>query len=247
MATAVPVARGRAPAGMGALMLAGLLFASGAAALVYQVLWVKQLSLVVGIDVYAVTTAVAAFFAGLSLGSFWLGRQVDRIARPLRLYAVLELGTAILGVLATLALGHAASLFVAAENRAGALAWALPFCLVAAPAALMGGTLPVLVRAQAPSPGQIGRAGGGLYAANTAGAIAGALLTPFALLPLLGVRGAAVAAAAVNVVIAVAAAGLDRGRRRGVAVTAPSLPRPTSLSKTRTALGLYALAGGLAL
>src|SRR5262245_10700600 len=226
-------------------MLVGMLFASGAAALVYQILWVKQLSLVVGIDVYAVTTAVAAFFAGLSLGSFWLGRQVDRIARPLRLYAILELGIAILGGLATLVLGHAASLFVAMENRAGALAWALPFCLVGAPAVLMGGTLPVLVRAQAPSPGQIGRAGGGLYAANTAGAITGALLTPFALLPLLGVRGAAFAAAAVNVALALAAVGLDRSVPPVSASSSP--PRPTISSQARVALGLYALAGGIAL
>ena len=46
-----------------------ILFFSGASALVYQTLWVRQLGLVVGIDVYAVTTAVAAFFAGLALGS----------------------------------------------------------------------------------------------------------------------------------------------------------------------------------
>jgi hypothetical protein len=48
--------------------VASLLIASGAAALVYQVLWVKQLSLVVGVDVYAITTGVSAFFAGLALG-----------------------------------------------------------------------------------------------------------------------------------------------------------------------------------
>src|SRR5262249_8650804 len=221
MATPGPGARGRAPAGMGALTLAGLLFASGAAALVYQVLWVKQLSLIGGIDVYAVTTAVAAFFAGLSLGSLLFGECADRTPRPLRLYALLELGIAVLGILGTLALGHTAALFAAAESRGGVLAWALPFLLGGVPAALMGGPLPVLVRARGPRPGQVGRAGGGLYAASTAGAIAGALLTPFALLPQLGVRGAAFAAAGVNVVIAVAAAGLDCGSPRAVVATAP--------------------------
>src|SRR5215475_1873641 len=207
-------------------MLAGLLFASGAAALVYQVLWVKQLSLVVGIDVYAVTTAVAAFFAGLALGGFLFGRFVDRMAHPLRLYAILELGIAVLGVLATIALGHAPPLFAAAEVRVGVLAWACPFLLVGVPAVLMGGSLPVLVRAQAPRQGQIGRAGGGLYAANTAGAITGTLVTPFVLLPLLGVRGAAFAAAAANVALAVVAAGLDHGVSPAVGATPPSPPRP---------------------
>lgn len=66
-------------------MPALLLFASGGAALVFQVLWVKQLSLVVGVEVYAVTTAISAFFAGLALGGLAFGRLADRLARPLRL------------------------------------------------------------------------------------------------------------------------------------------------------------------
>ena len=67
-----------------------LLTASGTAALIFQVLWIKQLSLIVGVDVYAVTTGVSAFFAGLGLGGLVLGRWADRAQRPLRLYAVLE-------------------------------------------------------------------------------------------------------------------------------------------------------------
>ena len=65
-----------------------LLFISGSAALVYQVLWIKQLSLVVGVEVYAITTGISAFFAGLALGSWLFGRWADRLARPLLLYAV---------------------------------------------------------------------------------------------------------------------------------------------------------------
>ena len=51
-----------------------LLFFSGVSALVYQTIWIKQLTLVVGVDVYAVTTGVSGFFAGLALGSFAFGR-----------------------------------------------------------------------------------------------------------------------------------------------------------------------------
>ena len=129
-----------------------LLFASGAAALIYQVLWIKQLSLVVGVDVYAVTVGVSAFFGGLALGGSAFGRAADRSARPLRLYAVLELAVALLGVAATFALGVAAWPFALLEGHVGVLAWLLPFALVGIPAALMGGTLPVLM--------QIGRASG---------------------------------------------------------------------------------------
>src|SRR5262249_6403700 len=148
---------------------------------------------------YAVTTAVAAFFAGLALGGLLFGRLVDRVSRPLRLYVALELGIALLGGLATFALAHTPPLFAAAEERVGVVAWALPFFLVGVPAVLMGGTLPVLFRAQAPKPAQLSRVGGCFYAANTAGAVVGALLTPFALLPRFGVQRAAFVAVATNI------------------------------------------------
>ena len=78
-----------------------LAFFSGVAALIYQTLWIKQLSLVVGVDVYAVTTGVAAFFVGLALGSFWFGRISDRMAKPALLFAGLEVGIALLGPMTT--------------------------------------------------------------------------------------------------------------------------------------------------
>jgi spermidine synthase len=85
-----------------------LAFFSGVSALIYQTLWVKQLSLVVGVDVYAVTTGVAAFFVGLALGSFWFGRISDRVAKPALLFAGLEGGIALLGPITTLFLSHSA-------------------------------------------------------------------------------------------------------------------------------------------
>ncbi len=75
--------------------LAALLLASGASALVFETLWVKQLALVVGVTVHAVTIAVSAFFAGLALGGAVFGRLADRVARPVRLYAALESGVAL--------------------------------------------------------------------------------------------------------------------------------------------------------
>ena len=88
--------------------------------------------------------------------------------------------------------------------------------------------------------------GGSLYAANTAGAIAGALLTPFVLLPLLGVSGAALAASAINLAGALGALGLDRAvRPRPIA---PRLLEPIRISApARVALVLYTLAGGIVL
>lgn len=222
-----------------------LMFASGGAALVFQVLWVKQLSLVVGVEVYAVTTAISAFFAGLALGGLAFGRWADRLRRPVRLYAGLELLVALLGVGATLALAHAAGAFARLEASLGLLAWLLPFALVGLPAFFMGGTLPVLVRALKPAEGQLGRAGGGLYAANTAGAIAGTLLAAFVLLPALGVLGSACAAAGFNLL---AAAGALLVRREAVEPAAPAgQVAPPRRPAMRLAIALYCVAGGVAL
>ncbi len=72
----------RAKAHLSVLVPAALLFLSGAAGLVYQVLWIKQLSLVVGVEVHAVATGISAFFAGLALGGLLFGRWADRLQRP---------------------------------------------------------------------------------------------------------------------------------------------------------------------
>jgi len=232
--------------GAGLAVPALLLFTSGAAALIYQVLWVKQLSLVVGVDVYAVTTGVSAFFAGLALGGALFGRWADRLPRPFLLYAFLELGVAVSGVVTTLVLAHIASPFVALEATASPLAWGVLFACVGLPAILMGGTLPSLIKSRAPQPGHVGAAGGLLYAANTVGAVAGALSTSFLLIPLLGVRGTALAAAALNLTAAIGALGLGRAAPSHTGVNRP--PEPTHLGSTaRLAVVLYAVAGSLAL
>ncbi|WAB96094.1 fused MFS/spermidine synthase [Pseudomonas putida] len=227
------------------LLPAALLFVSGGAALIYQVLWVKQLSLVVGVEVYAITAGISAFFTGLAMGGLLFGRWADRLRHPVKLYAGLELAVAVLAVAATLGLAQSAALFARLEASVGLLAWLLPLSLVGLPAFLMGGTLPVLVRALTPTDAQTGEAGGRLYAANTAGAICGTLLAAFVLLPQLGVTGAACVAGALNLLAALGAwCGRGRDERALPACAAAPLPRTP---QARLAIALYCLAGGVAL
>jgi spermidine synthase len=230
--------------GTASMRAAILVFLSGLAALIYQILWVKQLALIVGVDVYAVTTAVSAFFAGLALGSGFFGRRADRSPRPLRLFAALEAGTGMLALGATLILAHAAPSFISLESTAGPVAWIILFIIIGLPALLMGGTLPALVRSIAPPGDAVSRSSGSLYAANTLGAIAGALAATFLLVPSLGVRESAFAAAALNFLAAALALMADRRMksRAPVKITQKHRVRGVSL-----ALGLYALAGGIAL
>ncbi|WP_223481711.1 MULTISPECIES: fused MFS/spermidine synthase [unclassified Pseudomonas] len=239
--SAIPVPHAASPA---LLIPALLLFVSGAAALVYQVLWIKQLSLVVGVEVYAITTGISAFFAGLALGGWLFGRWADRLQQPVLLYAGLEVVVAVLGVGATFAMSLAASPFAWLEQHIGLAAWVLPFALVGIPALLMGGTLPVLVRSLATDPLNLGKAGGQLYAANTAGAIAGTLLAAFVLIATLGVRGSALAAAMLNLLAAAGALWFQR--HRSLPAVAPA-KHTSSKAPDRLALWLYSIAGGVAL
>ena len=232
-----------------ALPFATLLLGSGSTALVFETLWVRQLGRVVGIEVHAVTLALSAFFAGLALGGAIFGRVADRTARPLRLYAFLESGAGVLGVLATLALAHAAPLFVALQDSAGPLAWALPFALVGLPAVLMGGTLPALLRALGPGDNLVAPATARLYAANTAGAVLGTLATPFVLVPAFGIIGTSACAGFAGGLVAGAALVLDRrqGRERWPAASSNEVTENDTAPDRRLALALYSIAGGVAL
>jgi spermidine synthase len=233
----------RAPT-MRLMVLCALMFASGGAGLIYQVLWVKQLSLVVGVQVYAVTTAISAFFAGLALGGLWFGRFADRLAHPVRLYAALELIVALLGVAATFAFPHVAESFARLQQSTGLFAWVLPFLIVGLPAFFMGGTLPVMVRALGPEYGKVGLSGGRLYAANTAGAIAGTLLSAFMLIPAFGVMGSAVFAAGLNLLAALGATLLTS---RAISRLPVESAKAERIPGARLAITLYAVAGAVAL
>lgn len=246
---------------------AALLFLSGSAALVFQVLWIKQLSLVVGVEVSAIAGAVSAFFLGLALGGWRLGRMADRQHRPVRFYALLETAVALSCVAVTLALAHSAALFVAVESFSPLVAWLMIGLMLVVPSFLMGGTLPVLLRAVHRQDTGVSRRGGVLYAANTCGAILGALLPAFFLIPRFGVQGAAYAAASLNVLAALGAWALDRkaGDSAAPAVGAKAMPAiamgaaapaaaasatttaPPLNGEARLAVGLYAVAGGIAL
>ena len=170
-------------------------FLSGAISLVYQVAWVRMLSLFFGSDVYSAATTLSVFMGGLALGSWLAGRLGDRTRRPLTLYGALE----VLVALTALAVPHLLQAFhdsfrlvylhdfatrpwlYHAFKALVAMAVLLP------PTTLMGATLPLLVRRFAREMSGLGRQAGRLYAANTLGALCGTLAAGFLLLPYLGV------------------------------------------------------------
>ncbi len=210
-------------------MLLGLIyllfFLSGAAALVYQVVWVRSLTLVFGGSHLAVTAVLSIFMAGLAIGSHVVGRFVDRIEKPLRLYGLLELGIAPSALLfAGLMKVYPQIYGTLAQGRDDATLYLttvrLLFSVVAliVPTILMGGTLPVISRFVSGQPENLRRHLSFLYAFNTLGAVLGALLAGFVFLRLFSVSATLYVAVATNVLIGLAAMALQNK------VVSPSSP-----------------------
>src|SRR5688500_15711218 len=95
-----------------------LFYASGIAGLIFQVLWLRRLSLVFGVTVYAASTVLAAFMAGLAIGSAIAGRVLKRGISPLAAFGLAEILVGITGLLSPLLLDAAATLYAALHDTA---------------------------------------------------------------------------------------------------------------------------------
>ncbi len=235
-----------------------LVFLSGAAALVYEVVWGRQLATFLGITGHAHTVVLATFMAGLALGSRVLGAAADRVRRPLALFGLLEAG---IGLFAVAAIGLVPRLqeiyatWARGLAPGGPPAQALRFLMAVAallvPTFLMGGTLPALVRGLARRHDQVPGALGRLYGANTLGAAGGALAAGYLLLPVLGTRGALATAVAANLLVAAAVLWPRRAAEDTAPVSAAAVgPTPALLSRPgdrAVALPVLALSGFAAL
>ncbi len=231
-------------------------FTSGAAGLIYEAVWSKQLSYMLGSSLHAVATVVAAFLGGLALGARFLGVPLTRRPGRLRAYARLELGVGIAAALLLPAL-HALDPLVGVLYRAlgagsvgfGLARLVLLFIVLVPPAALMGATLPVLVGEF--EQGRVGPALARLYALNTFGAVAGSILGGFVLIPGVGLWGATAVAVVLNA--AVAALAWVRGRRAVAPAEASPAPAESSVEAAlpersrRIFVALFGLAGFAAL
>lgn len=199
---------GPGPARSGALL--ALFFASGAAALIYEVLWLKELGRLFGNTSQAAATALAVFFLGLSAGSFVWGRGAARSGRPLRTYSWLETGIALSALLYFALFDLVRWVLGPLQGSIGhrpAAVLLVKFCLslgiLFPPAFFMGGTLPVMAQFLVRRADQLGRKASLLYALNTIGAAVGALLAGFVLPRHLGYRGSYLTAIALNATIAI--------------------------------------------
>jgi spermidine synthase len=187
------------------LILPICLFLSGLCALAYQVAWARYLAMFLGATAPAYAIVLSTFMGGLAGGAWLFGRRADRTDRPLRLYGRLELIVAalcfsfpwVIDVLGSVYLTAAAP-FADAPLPRHVLRFGLAVLALAPPSILMGGTLPAATRFYVRTLDQVGEGVGRLYFINALGAVVGALLAGFLLVPALGLHGTFWLAALLN-------------------------------------------------
>ncbi|HEY4716131.1 MAG TPA: fused MFS/spermidine synthase [bacterium] len=152
----------------------------------YQVLWVRSLSLVFGGSHLAVTTVLSIFMAGLAIGGYATGRIIDNKKKPLMVYGLLEIGVAIFAVIFMALIKCYPFIYIAlAKNKDNSILYLsfirVLFSVIALiiPAILMGGTLPALSRFVSHSPENLRNHLSFLYGINTLGAVFGAIAAGF--------------------------------------------------------------------
>lgn len=183
-----------------------LFFGGGCAALIYEIVWFQLLQLVIGSSAVSLAVLLGTFMGGMCLGSLALPRIISVNRHPLRVYALLELGIGIIGIIVLFAMPLVARFYM--TNVGGGFS-GIPFraaicaiCLLP-PTLLMGATLPAISRWIEASREGVAWLGF-FYGGNTAGAVFGCLLAGFYLLRVHDMATATYVAAGINGCVALA-------------------------------------------
>ena len=183
---------------------------SGAAGLTYESIWTRYLGLFVGHSAYAQVIVLVIFLGGMSLGALLVGRHTERVRRPLFWYAIVELGTGVIGLVFhdvfVAVTGFAYSSIFPAVGLGMAqtvVKWGIAGLLILPQSVLLGMTFPLMSAGVVRRiPDRAGRALSMLYFANSLGAAGGVLLAGFWLVAIAGLPGTLLAAAMANIAVA---------------------------------------------
>ncbi len=212
-----------------------LFVGSGCAALIYEVVWFQLLQLVIGSSAVSMGVLLGTFMGGMCLGSYLLPRYIGRGNHPLRVYAYLELGIAVFGLLILIGMPLLNSVYVTVSGGAGVFGivmrgMAAAICLLP-PTLLMGATLPAISRWVESTPEGVSWLGF-FYGGNIAGGVLGSLLAGFYLLRVFDLAVGTFVAIALNVTVALVG--------MLIAKTAPVVE---TLTSDREELGVKPVAG----
>ncbi|MCI0694197.1 fused MFS/spermidine synthase [candidate division KSB1 bacterium] len=215
------------------LTVALLFILSGITGLIYQIVWFKYLSLFLGNTTHAQTVVLATFMGGLAIGAWLWGRRADVAKQPLLVYACLELGIGVYCLFYPAFIGFLREAFISLVHATNlpsdsvtvlAMKFVLSLLTLLLPTVLMGGTLPVLVKALSRSLEDAGKNVAVLYFLNSFGAVLGSAIGGFAFVPILGLRASMFMTATVNLAIGLGALFLNQRVSRTTASGSETAP-----------------------
>ena len=226
-----------------------LFLASGAAGLIYQVVWTQDLVLIFGDTTLAIVTTVSAFLAGLGIGSLVGAAVGARLRRALAVYGLLEITVGCLALLMPLAFGVIATVFRSAylslsPAEVALIRFGLAFVALAPVTILMGMSLPVLTRHLVREDPDVGDRIARLYGLNTLGAVVGSLASGYLLIELIGLRETTLVAVGLN--LCAGGGALLMSRVFGAAEAGPrpaAAPRPPLQGRQRLLLAVTFTSG----
>ena len=183
---------------------------SGMTALIYEIIWIRPLSLVFGTTTYAVSIIVASFILGLAIGSWFAGKFTDRLENPLKYFALIQIAVGFFGILLLpvfellpglyLNLYHLTypnqSIFFITQIL-------MSIAMITIPATLMGTTLPLMMKIYSKEITTVGKDVGKLDASNSVGAFFGTLAAGFLIIPILGIHDGILVTASINIILGV--------------------------------------------
>ncbi len=210
-----------------------LFFFSGLTALIYEILWLKELRLLFGASSPAIATTLTAFFLGLGFGGEYWGKKTSSHVNPLLLYGLLELGVAFsaLGYFLILDLYSViySPLFAEFGNNKAIftlIKFIMALCLLFPPAFFMGGTLPTISQYAVKNNLKLGSNVSLLYAVNTFGAVSGAGLAGFFLPRFLGFNHSYWLAISITLLVAFISIFISSGTKKPPKKTASAHLKP---------------------
>jgi spermidine synthase len=213
-----------------------LFFGSGCAALIYEVVWFQMLQLIIGSSVVSLGVLLGTFMGGMCLGSYFLPRFLAARLHPLRVYAFLEIGIGVMGLLILAGMPLVNYLYAAIGGHIAIRALIAVVCLLP-PTLMMGATLPAIARYVETTPSGVSWLGL-FYGGNIGGAVAGSLLAGFYLLRVFDMAVATFVAVVINA--AVAGMGLLLARR---APYTPAKDEPGTAKPAAGARSVYLTIG----
>jgi len=213
------------------LMVAAL---TGTASFIYEISWIRMLSMVIGASTHAFELMLSSFILGLALGSLWIRGRIQSLESPWMFLGIVQIVMGVLAIGTVVIYGqtfHWMSALMQGLERTDAgyslynLASHAVAIVVMLPVTICAGmTLPLITFSLLKS-GFGERSVGHVYAVNTVGAIAGVLLATHIGLPYLGLKDTIIAGAAIDMVVGVALLrlGLKAVQTRTLAVVVVAL------------------------